>query len=99
LQLQIGEWDITRHWAFIPQTFDSEQGFTHRLSLHALERSHSELLTHSGRQDGGEPVMVGRHEQIACPFVASLHWELGPHGDGLHGFLYTAVLYGEYANV
>lgn len=74
----------------MPQVFGSTQGSMHLKSLQALERSHSELLTHSGRQEGGEPVMVGRHEHIACPLEPSLHWEFGPQGEGLQGFLYTA---------
>jgi hypothetical protein len=77
---------MTRQFELIPQ-LASEHGSTQRLFLQAFESSHSELLTHSGRHEGGEPVIVGRHEQIGCPFGPSLHWEFGPHCDGWHGFL------------
>lgn len=33
---------------------------------------HSELITHSGRQYGGEPTKEGKQEQTACPLI-SLH--------------------------
>lgn len=46
---------------------------------------HSLLLIHSGLQFGGDPTNSGRQEQDGCPFI-SLHWEFGPHGDGLQGF-------------
>ena len=72
---------MTRQFELIPQ-FASEQGSTQRLFLQAFESSHSELLTHSGRHEGGEPVIVGRHEQIGCPFEPSLHCEFGPQGLG-----------------
>lgn len=54
---------MTRQFELTPQ-LASEQGSTQRLFLQAFERSHSELLTHSGRHEGGDPVIVGRHEQI-----------------------------------
>lgn len=46
---------------------------------------HSELLTHSGRQFGGVPMNSGKQEQDGELFI-SLHWALGPHGDGIQGF-------------
>lgn len=66
-----------------PQLFI--QGSLHFWSVHAKFGGHSELTTHSGRQLGGDPIKVGKHEQTACPFI-SLHWLFAPHGDGLHGF-------------
>lgn len=93
LHVQIGAWDITRQFEFTPQTLESVHGSTQWLFRHALDRSHSELLTHSGRQEGGEPVMDGRQEQIGCPFGPSRHWEFGPQGEGWQGFLYTANLH------
>jgi hypothetical protein len=77
---------MTRQFALVPQTLGCEQGSMHRLSLHAFERSHSELVTHSGRQEGGEPIILETQEQIGCPLGPSLHSELGPHGEGLQGF-------------
>lgn len=64
---------MTRHSALVPQILDSAQGSTHRLLRHAFERSHSELLTHSGRHAGGEPIIDGKHEHIGCAFGPSLH--------------------------
>lgn len=49
---------------------------------------HSELITHSGRQYGGEPTKEGKQEQTACPLI-SLHWLFAPHGDGLQGLVST----------
>lgn len=53
--------------------------------MHANLVAHSPLLTHSGRQFGGDPVNSGRHEQEG-KLLISLHCELGPHGFGTHGF-------------
>lgn len=63
-------------------------GSKHLLLIQAKFDSHSELTTHSGRQFGGEPIKSGKQEQTACPLV-SLHWLLGPHGEGIHGFVST----------
>lgn len=46
---------------------------------------HSLLLMHSGRQFGGSPMKSYKQEQDGILFV-SLHKELGPQGDGTHGF-------------
>jgi hypothetical protein len=72
---------MVRQFALRPQ-FASEQGSIQRLFLQAFESSQSELVTHSGRQEGGEPVIVGRHEQIGWSFRPCLHCEFGPHGEG-----------------
>lgn len=45
---------------------------------------------HSGRQEGGEPIKLGKHEHVACLFTA-LHWLLGPHGLGLQGCICETV--------
>lgn len=68
------------------------QGSRHLLFWHAFERSQSSLVTHSGLQPVyGSPKYSGRHTQEPAPFF-SLHTALGPHGDGLHGFLGRSVV-------
>jgi len=62
-QVHIGECDLTWQRALIPHT-PGPHGSTHLLFLHALDISHSGLITHSGRQDGGEPIIFCEHEQI-----------------------------------
>lgn len=46
---------------------------------------HSLLLTHSGLQLGGAPMNSGEQEQEGAS-LTTLHSELGPHGEGSHGF-------------
>lgn len=58
--------------------------------MQARLEAHSLLLTHSGRQLGGDPVNSGRQEHDGDSPV-TLHCELGPHGDGWHGFDGTGV--------
>lgn len=53
--------------------------------MHDFDNSHSEFVTHSGRQFGGEPMWLGKHEQIAW-LSFTRHCELAPQGDGTHGF-------------
>ena len=72
---------------FIPQVAKL-QGSTHFWFSQDLSNKHSELVRHSGRQLGGEPVKLGIQEQMAWPFI-SLHWLWGPQGEGWHGFLST----------
>jgi hypothetical protein len=43
------------------------------------------LLTHSGRQSGGEPKKSGRQEHEGLS-PDTTHTALGPHGDGTQGF-------------
>jgi hypothetical protein len=43
------------------------------------------LTTHSGLQFGGEPIFPGKHEQAGLSPTAR-HSELGPQGEGIHGF-------------
>ena len=53
--------------------------------MHARWLEHSPLLTHSGLQLGGTPRKSGKQEQDGVsPEI--LHCELGPHGEGMHGF-------------
>lgn len=82
-QLQIGLWFTTWHRAFIPQV--PGHGSIHFWFTQAWLSGHSELETHSGLQVGGLPIKPGTQEQTAWP-LTSLHWLLGPHGDGLQGF-------------
>lgn len=53
---------------------------------------HSEFITHSGLQFGGIPIYWERQLQDGTPWL-SLHCEYGPHGDGMHGLVYST---GEY---
>lgn len=81
-QVQMELWLNTLQTAFKPQ--DPGHGSTHFLLMQAKLLEHSELIVHSGRQFGGIPMYCERQEQDGSPLI-SLHWELGPHGDGLHG--------------
>jgi len=42
------------------------------------------LDTHSGLQVGGLPIKPGTQEHTACALI-SLHWLLGPQGEGEQG--------------
>lgn len=55
--------------------------------MQALALGHSAFMVHSGRQFGGLPMYVAIQEQDGT-FPVSRQMELGPHGDGTHGFLY-----------
>lgn len=62
-------------------------GSLHFLFRHAIFDAHSVLLVHSGRQLGGAPMYSGKHVHCAfSPF--SVHCELGPQGEGKHGFTF-----------
>ena len=80
-QEQIGLWFMTKQFEFWPQGFG--QRSAHLWLTQAILVGHSELTTHSGRQDGGLPEKFGRHEHTACS-ETTLHWLFGPQGDGLH---------------
>jgi hypothetical protein len=67
-QEQIGLWLKTSHFAPIPHV--PGQGSMHFWLLHALFKAHSELVTHSGRHVGGEPIYPGTQEHTACPFTS-----------------------------
>ena len=77
---------MTLHLALIPH--DPGHGSRHFSFIQAWLLGHSALIEHSGRQFGGDPIYVGRHEQDGLS-LKSLHCELGPHGDGTQGFLTT----------
>lgn len=85
-QIHIGVWLTTRHSVLAPQ--DPGQGSLHFWLMQARLLTHSELLTHSGLQFGGEPMNSGRQEQEG-ESPTSLHCELGPQGEGWHGFTRT----------
>lgn len=87
-QLQIGLWLTTIHFVFNPHGLG--QGLIHLWSLHASWDGQSELTTHSGRQPGGLPTYVGKQEHTGCPDT-SLHWLLGPQGDGEQTFLSSVI--------
>lgn len=59
----IGLWLTTSHLALYPQL--PLQGFIHFWLLHAWSNGHSALILHSGLQDGGDPINVGKQEQTA----------------------------------
>lgn len=81
-QLQMGLWLKTSHLAFSPHV--PWQGSIHFWFTQACVVAHSLLVVHSGRHCGGVPMKPWRHEQTEWPLI-SLHWLLGPQGDGLHG--------------
>lgn len=88
LQVHIGLCFITLQSVLVPHPFG--QGDKHLKFSHALSRAHSELVTHSGLQSGGDPWYPIIQVQIAKLFWA-LHWLLGPQGDGLQGSVFSTV--------
>lgn len=84
-QLHIGLWFTTWQIAAIPQV--PGHGSIHFWLTQASFNGHSELTIHSGRQAGGLPIYPGTQEQTACPLI-SLHWLLGPQGEGLQGLVF-----------
>lgn len=88
-QLHVGVWLITEHTAPEPQA--PTQGSLHFSRMHAKLLGHSELIVHSGRQVGGLPKKLGKQEQDGTP-PTSLHSLLGPHGDGIHGFIISCLM-------
>lgn len=84
LQMHIGVWLTTRHWAFWPH--DPGHGSLHFWLIHAKWLEHSELLIHSGLQFGGEPMNSFKQLQDGDSPIGR-HSEFGPHGDGWHGFI------------
>lgn len=84
-----GAWFNTRHSAFRPQV--PGQGSLHLLFVHALVRSQSAFVTHSGLHPVyGSPKYSGRQTQEPAPFF-SLQIALAPQGDGLQGSLGPSV--------
>lgn len=53
--------------------------------MQAFSFEHSELVMHSGRQLGGLPKYSSEQAHEGEPAI-SLQTELGPHGEGSHGF-------------
>lgn len=82
--VHIGLWLTTLHLALYPH--EPGQGSWHFLLTHAWFGEQSELITHSGLHNGGDPMKPWIHEHIAWS-LNTLHWLLGPHGDGWHGFV------------
>ena len=78
----MGLWFTTLHLAPMPQV--PGQGSLHFWLEQAWVSGHSELTTHSGLQVGGLPMKPGTQEHTPWPFT-SLHWLLGPHGEGWQG--------------
>lgn len=70
-------------------------GFWHFWLIQASFSPHSEFVIHSGLQDGGDPIILGRHEQIAWPLGPCLHCEFKPHCDGKHGLMGTSFGFGK----
>lgn len=83
LQLQIGLWFLTKHFALVPHT--PGHGSIHFWLEQASFKLQSESIVHSGRQFGGLPRKPSKQEQTAW-LLYSLHWLFGPHGDGLQGW-------------
>jgi len=80
--LHIGEWLTTWHSAF--GAHEPGHGSLHFILEQAKLYEHSLLVIHSGLQFGGDPIKLGRHEHDGdSPWT--LHWELGPQGDGMQG--------------
>lgn len=63
--VHMGVWLMTLHCAPAPQ--DPGHGSRHFSLRQAKLLAHSELMTHSGRQLGGLPIYVGRHEHDGVP--------------------------------
>lgn len=60
-------------------------GSTHLLFIQAWLLGQSGLITHSGRQFGGEPIYPVKQEHEGCLLCEARHCEFGPHGEGWHG--------------
>lgn len=73
---------MTKHSAFWPH--DPGHGSLHFVSMQAKVLAHSELIVHSGRQEGGAPMKPSRQTHAATSPIA-LHFALGPHGSPKHG--------------
>lgn len=74
---------MTRHIAFSPH--NPGHGSLHFIFIQAKWYEQSLLLTHSGRQFGGDPIYSGKHEHdgdVPCTW----HCEYGPQGEGIQGF-------------
>lgn len=87
-----GVWLITVHCVLIPH--EPGHGSTHFWFIHARFAGHSEFIEHSGRQFGGDPINVGKHEHAGLSLI-TLHSEFCPHGDGLHGLMGLICVIGD----
>lgn len=67
-QVHTGVWFMTIQLAFMPQ--DPGHGSRHFSLIQALLLGHSELIEHSGRQLGGAPMYVDKHEQDGEPLTS-----------------------------
>lgn len=83
IQLQIGLWFTTWHCALNPQV--PGHGSWHFNPMQALFCGQSPLITHSGLQDGGDPMYDSMQEHTACESITR-HWLYSPQGDGKQGF-------------
>lgn len=83
-QTQLGMCTTTWHSALAPQ--DPGQGSWHFWLMQARWLAHSLLIIHSGRQPGGAPTYPATQVQDGLPSADTWHCELGPQGDGWHGF-------------
>jgi hypothetical protein len=63
-----GVWFITVQIALNPHA--PRHGSRHFSCMQALLLGHSELIVHSGRQFGGDPVYVGKHEHDGDPLIS-----------------------------
>lgn len=88
-QTHMGVWLTTRQSAFSPQ--EPGHGSLHFWFIQAWWAKHSLLLTHSGRQFGGELINPGKQVQDGESFI-TWHRALGPHGDGLHTFIISGLV-------
>ena len=70
---------MTLHSAFTPQR--PGHGSIHFWFMQDSVFAHSELVTHSGLQFGGDPTKLILHVHEGMLPLA-LHSELGPQGDG-----------------
>lgn len=85
--VQTGKWLTTWHSAFWLQV--PGHGSLHLFIMQALFETQSELTVHSGLQlSYGLPIYSGKQMQDPAPFC-SLHIAFTPHGDGIHGFIYS----------
>lgn len=80
---QTGTWLFTKHFAYKPQ--DPSQGSLHFSVRHAKSPGQSECITHSGLQNGGDPIYKAWHEHDAKPLMLR-HSAYKPQGDGTQGF-------------
>jgi len=62
--VQKGLWLTTAQLAPTPHV--PGQGSPHRWLRQAWVGAHSAFEVHSGRQEGGAPIKLGRHEHTAC---------------------------------